>query len=57
MGSGAGFIVFPVFFFYLLLMGPFCLLIGSRTSSRMGWLMSVPLIFLPFALLVGILIP
>ncbi|WP_187284402.1 hypothetical protein [Streptomyces sp. uw30] len=57
MGSGAGFIVFAVFFFYLLLMGPFCVLIGSRTSSRMGWLMSAPLIFLPLALLVGFLIP
>ncbi|MCF3132712.1 hypothetical protein [Streptomyces olivochromogenes] len=46
-----------MFFFYVLLMAPFCILVGSRTSSGMGWLMSVPLIALPLALLVGFLIP
>ncbi|SDM79345.1 hypothetical protein SAMN04487981_102587 [Streptomyces sp. cf386] len=57
MGSGAGVIVLAVFFLYVLVMGPFCVLIGSRTSSGMGWLMSVPLIFLPLAWLVGLAIP
>lgn len=57
MGSGAGIIAWAVFFFYVLLMAPFCILVGSRTSSGMGWLMSVPLIALPLALLVGFLIP
>ncbi|MFJ7072396.1 hypothetical protein [Streptomyces sp. NPDC098781] len=57
MGSGAGGIMLAVFFLYVLLMGPFCVLVGTRTSWRMGWLMSIPLIFLPFALLVGVLVP
>lgn len=57
MGSGAVVVIVWAFFLYLLVMGPFCILIGSRTSCRMGWLMSVPLIFLPFATLVGILNP
>ncbi|WP_234439977.1 hypothetical protein [Streptomyces bicolor] len=57
LGSGAGVVGLVVFFFYVLLMGPFCVLIGSRTSSGMGWLMSVPLIFLPLAWLVGLAIP
>ncbi|GAA4040709.1 hypothetical protein GCM10022233_06660 [Streptomyces shaanxiensis] len=57
MGSGAFGVVWAVFFLYVLLMGPFCILIGTRTSGSMGWLMSVPLIFLPFAWLVGLLIP
>lgn len=57
LGSGAFGVVWAVFFLYVLLMGPFCILIGTRTSGSMGWLMSVPLIFLPFAWLVGLLIP
>ncbi|MFG2554122.1 hypothetical protein [Streptomyces sp. NPDC048581] len=57
MGSGAGVIVLAVFFFYVLLMGPFCVLVGSRTSWGMGWLMSVPLIFLPLAWVVALLTP
>jgi hypothetical protein len=54
---GAGVVVLVVFWFYVPLMVPFCVLVGSRTSWRMGWLMSAPLIFLPLALLVGFLIP
>ncbi|MFF3336797.1 hypothetical protein ACFYWX_46160 [Streptomyces sp. NPDC002888] len=57
VGSGAGIIVLAVFFLYLLLMAPFCILVGSRTSWRMGWVMSAPLIFLPLALLIGFLVP
>ncbi|MEV8429681.1 hypothetical protein ACFCYF_10520 [Streptomyces chartreusis] len=56
MGAGI-LIIWPVFFFYVLLMGPFCILIGKRTTSRMGWLMSVPLIFVPFAMLVRLMFP
>lgn len=54
---GAGIILIPIFFLYALLMAAFCMLIASRTSERTGWLMSVPLIFLPLAVLVGVLIP
>lgn len=57
MGAGAVMLIWPAFFFYVLLMGPFCILIGARTTRRMGWLMSVPLIFVPFALLVVWMIP
>lgn len=57
MGSGASTIVLALFFFYALLVAPFCVLVGSRTSWRMGWLMSAPLIFLPLVLLIGFLIP
>ncbi|MGW6792466.1 hypothetical protein [Streptomyces chartreusis] len=56
MGAGI-MLIWPAFFFYVLLMGPFCALIGTRTTTRMGWLMSVPLIFVPFALLVALVIP
>ncbi|QEV71008.1 hypothetical protein CP983_33185 [Streptomyces chartreusis] len=56
MGAGI-MLIWPAFFFYVLLMGPFCALIGARTTTRMGWLMSVPLIFVPFALLVALVIP
>ncbi|MFF9803064.1 hypothetical protein ACF1G3_37440 [Streptomyces rochei] len=57
VGSGAGVIIWAVFFFYVLVMAPFCILIGAKTSSRMGWLMAAPLIFLPLALLIAALIP
>jgi hypothetical protein len=53
---GAGVIIF-VFFFYVLLMAPFCILVGAKTSSRMGWVMATPLIFLPLTLLIAALIP
>lgn len=55
MGSGAGVVVLAVFLFYALLMVPFCILVGARTSRRMGWLMSIPLVFLPLVLLIGLL--
>ncbi len=54
---GAGFIIWAVFFFYVLLMAPFCILVGAKTSSRMGWLIATPLIFLPITLLIAALIP
>ncbi len=38
-------------------MGPFCVLIGARTTWRTGREMPVPLIFVPFALLVVWMIP
>ncbi len=57
MGSGASVIVLAVFYFYAILLTPFCILVGSRTSWRMGWLMSVPLIFLPLALLITFFVP
>ncbi|MEU1257032.1 hypothetical protein ACWHLZ_20850 [Streptomyces chartreusis] len=57
MGIGAVLLICPAFFFYVLLMVPFCILIGARTTWRMGWLMSVPLIFVPIALLVVWMIP
>jgi hypothetical protein len=53
---GAGVIIFA-FFFYVLLMAPFCILVGAKTSSRMGWVMATPLIFLPLTLLIAALIP
>ncbi|MFF5523136.1 hypothetical protein [Streptomyces coeruleorubidus] len=53
---GAGVIIF-VFFFYVLLMAPFCILVGAKTSSRMGWLMATGLIVLPVTLLIAALIP
>ncbi|MFC8243028.1 hypothetical protein [Streptomyces chartreusis] len=56
MGAGI-MLIWPAFGFYVLLMGPFCALIGARTTSRMGWLMSVPLIFVPFAMLLRLMIP
>lgn len=56
MGSGAGAIVL-VAFFHALLAAPFCALVGARTSRRMGWLMAVPLVFLPLTLLAGFLVP
>jgi ABC-type multidrug transport system permease subunit len=56
VGSGAGAIVLAAFF-YALLAAPFCALVGARTSRRMGWLMAVPLVFLPLTLLAGSLVP
>ncbi|WP_327692454.1 hypothetical protein [Streptomyces sp. NBC_00459] len=53
---GAGIIIFA-FFFYVLLMAAFCILVGAKTSSRMGWVMATPLIFLPLTLLIAALIP
>ncbi|WP_234046918.1 hypothetical protein [Streptomyces adelaidensis] len=50
---GAGGIVLLVVFLYLPVVVPFCALVGRRTSHRMGWLMSVPLVLLPLALLIG----
>ncbi len=57
MGSGAGVVVLAAFFFYVPLVAPFCVLVGARTSRRMGWLMSIPMVFLPLALVVGFLVP
>ncbi|MFF3935057.1 hypothetical protein [Streptomyces phaeofaciens] len=57
MGSGAGFVVVAGFVVYLLLAVPFVLLVASRTSVTTGWLMSVPLVFLPFTLLIAFMTP
>ncbi|MDH6225583.1 MULTISPECIES: hypothetical protein [Streptomyces] len=57
MGSGAGVVVLAVFFLYVLLVVPFCALVGARTTRRTGWLMSIPMVFLPLALLIGLLTP
>ncbi|EST18944.1 hypothetical protein M878_44315 [Streptomyces roseochromogenus subsp. oscitans DS 12.976] len=51
MGSGAGVIGFAFLVVYTLLMTLLCVFVGSRTSWRMGWLISVPVIFMPFGLL------
>ena len=49
MGSGAGVIAY-VFLIYTMLMAMFCVFVGSRTSWRMGWLISAPVIFAPWGL-------
>ncbi|MFF3918562.1 hypothetical protein ACFYZB_34905 [Streptomyces sp. NPDC001852] len=49
MGSGAGVIAYG-FLIYTCLMALFCAFIGSRTSWRMGWLISLPVIFAPWGL-------
>ncbi|MGW0205715.1 hypothetical protein ACWDZ8_07745 [Streptomyces sp. NPDC003233] len=43
-------IVFAVLVVWTILMVAFGLFVGSRTSWRMGLLMSVPLILMPFGL-------
>ncbi|MGV4983298.1 hypothetical protein ACVB8X_01905 [Streptomyces sp. NRAIS4] len=50
MGSGAGVIVFAVLVVWPILMAAFGLFVGSRTSWRMGLLVSVPLILMPYGL-------
>ncbi|TYP02534.1 hypothetical protein FHV95_12341 [Streptomyces coelicolor] len=47
---------FAVCLVYVLAMVPFCVLVGSRTSRRMGWMMSVPLLLFPLALLLAFLV-
>ncbi|MGW2648467.1 hypothetical protein ACWC2T_26925 [Streptomyces sp. NPDC001393] len=49
MGSGAVVIAYA-FLIYTILMALFCVFIGSRTSWRMGWLISIPVIFAPWGL-------
>ncbi|WP_225098868.1 hypothetical protein [Streptomyces sp. CoH27] len=49
VGSGAVVIAYA-FLIYTILMALFCVFIGSRTSWRMGWLISVPVIFAPWGL-------
>ncbi len=57
MGTGLGAVVFVLYLLYALIMLPFCVLVGSRTSQRMGWMMSVPLLFFPLALLIALFVP
>ncbi|MFE6755513.1 hypothetical protein ACFVDQ_18165 [Streptomyces sp. NPDC057684] len=52
VGAGAGIIVVPLFL-YFLLVTPFCCLVGSKTSAKMGWLFSAGLVFMPLALLIS----
>ncbi|MCQ4203406.1 hypothetical protein ACFW5W_02420 [Streptomyces sp. NPDC058783] len=56
MGTGVGTMAFAVCLVYVLAMVPFCVLVGSRTSRRMGWMMSVPLLLFPLALLLALLV-
>ena len=49
MGSGAEVIAYA-FLIYTMLMALFCVFVGSRTSRRMGWLISAPVIFAPWGL-------
>ncbi|MGW3121054.1 hypothetical protein ACWDBW_28545 [Streptomyces sp. NPDC001107] len=49
MGSGAGVIAYA-FLIYTVLMALFCVFIGSKTSWRMGLLISTPVIFAPWGL-------
>ncbi|AOR36632.1 hypothetical protein BFF78_41230 [Streptomyces fodineus] len=51
VGTGAFVIGFDFLVVYTVLMTLFCVFVGSRTSWRMGSLISVPLIFMPFGLL------
>ncbi|MFG3126966.1 hypothetical protein [Streptomyces tendae] len=56
MGTGVGTVAFAVCLVYMLVMVPFCVLVGSRTSRGMGWMMSVPLLLFPLALLLAFLV-
>ncbi|MFI7405725.1 hypothetical protein ACIBW9_35565 [Streptomyces sp. NPDC049541] len=49
MGSGADVIAYA-FLMYTMLMALCCVFVGSRTSRRMGWLISAPVIFAPWGL-------
>lgn len=51
MGSGAGFIVVPLFI-YVVLCALLCVKIADKNSWKMGLLFAVPLIFLPAGFLV-----
>ncbi|WP_329249275.1 hypothetical protein OG223_17950 [Streptomyces sp. NBC_01478] len=55
MGSGAGFIVVPLFF-YVTLCALLCVKIADKNTWKMGLLFATPLIFLPaaFVVIVGI---
>ncbi|MFJ8016703.1 hypothetical protein [Streptomyces sp. NPDC096339] len=48
-------VIWPIFFLYALVMAGFCCLVGSKTSGRMGCLMAVGIIGLPFALCVVVM--
>jgi hypothetical protein len=56
MGSGAGFVVVPLFV-YFAMMVPFCVKVGDASSWRVGWLTATGLILLPLALFVAMAIP
>lgn len=51
MGSGAGFIVIPLFF-YVTLCALLCVKIADTNSWKVALLFAVPLIFLPTAFFV-----
>ena len=51
MGSGAGYIVIPLFF-YVTLCALLCVKIADKNSWKTGLLFAVPLIFLPTAFFV-----
>ena len=51
---GAGFLIVPLWI-HLMIAVPFCALVGSRSSSRAGWLMAVALVFLPLSLVIGLI--
>ncbi|MFI6093205.1 hypothetical protein [Streptomyces sp. NPDC051218] len=52
MGAGLLILSIPLFF-YVVLASLFCVMIASKTSPKMGWLVAAGLVGMPLALLLG----
>ena len=56
MGPSASFIFIMTLFFYIALVTPLCVKVGSSTSRKLGWSLAVGLILPPLGLYVAFLV-